>query len=303
MSRARLMPPWRAVLLLVVRFAPSTSDTVPRTPTSSTRIAISTSTRVKPAGSAAPAAAEPGTRINYGIGRPRTDLSAIAAGRQVADPQLWRTPRARSKARCAEPSKARRRAGARLLENVVQVDRLPGAAVRAAARVLLVAAAGRDAGVVLRNRELGSRLRSGKNRVRVSGRSRDRDGRRKTGGRAIDLAGSNRSALVILLVRVAGLDLRHHVARVRLSRRVLALLLLAKEGRQGDRGKDADDQDDNEELDQREAALLGLNTLTELPQHCCSSWGHLRSRQTRGGSPSGNADAAAPCCQPAGGSG
>src|SRR5205814_3567146 len=65
----------------------------------------------------------------------------------------------------------------------------------------------------------------------------------------------------------AGLDLRHEVARIGHRRRVLALHLLAKEGRQGDRGKDADDQNDNEELDQREAALLGLNTLAELPQH------------------------------------
>src|SRR5436853_379856 len=73
--------------------------------------------------------------------------------------------------------------------------------------------------------------------------------------------------LVVLLAGEAGLDLRHHVARVRLGVRVLTLLLLAEEGRQGDRGKDADDQNDDEELDKGKTALLRLNTLAELPQH------------------------------------
>src|SRR5438477_481388 len=69
---------------------------------------------------------------------------------------------------------------------------------------------------------------------------------------------------VSLLVREASLDLRHQVARVGLRRSVLALLLLAKEGRQGDRGKDADDQDDDEELDKRGTAPPGLKTQVEL---------------------------------------
>ena len=70
---------------------------------------------------------------------------------------------------------------------------------------------------------------------------------------------------VVLLVRVARLDLRDGVTSVRLGVGVLALLLLAQEGRQSDGGEDADDQDDDEELDEREALLRSLRTL-------CSTW-------------------------------
>src|SRR5205814_615596 len=130
----------------------------------------------------------------------------------------------------------------------------------------------RAVGRVLRDQEVAARLRVRRNRVpggavvryvHLAGTGTDVE----AGGRAVDLAGCRHTLRVVLLVRVAGLDLRHHVARIGLRRRVLALLLLAEEGRQGDRGKNADDQDDDEELDQREAALLGLNSLAELPQH------------------------------------
>src|SRR3954449_7260743 len=66
---------------------------------------------------------------------------------------------------------------------------------------------------------------------------------------------------VVLLVGVAGLDFRDQVTRVGLGGRVLALRPLAEERRKGDRGQDADDQDYDEELDQREAALLVVETL------------------------------------------
>ena len=47
----------------------------------------------------------------------------------------------------------------------------------------------------------------------------------------------------------------------------MTLTGLAKERRDGDRGQNADDQNDDEELDQSEAALLGIDALGELPQH------------------------------------
>src|SRR5205807_8056589 len=100
---------------------------------------------------------------------------------------------------------------------------------------------------------------------------------RRRGRRGRDLAGAGtdrqtgvgraRALGVVLLACEARLDLRHEVTGVRLRVRVLALLLLAEEGRQGNRGKDADDQNDDEELDKGKTALLGLNTLAELPQH------------------------------------
>src|SRR5207253_8288057 len=71
---------------------------------------------------------------------------------------------------------------------------------------------------------------------------------------------------VILGVSKARLDLGHHVARIRLRRGVLALLLLTEEARQRDRGKNADDQDDNEELDKREA-LLVVRAVAQAVQH------------------------------------
>src|SRR5205807_3653994 len=90
---------------------------------------------------------------------------------------------------------------------------------------------------------------------------------------------------VVLLAGEARLHLRDHVAGVGLRVRVLALLLLAEEGRQGNRGKDADDQNDDQELDQGKTALLGLNTLAELPQHYSSSLSLGLVRQLRGKPP------------------
>ena len=70
---------------------------------------------------------------------------------------------------------------------------------------------------------------------------------------------------VVLLVRVARLDLRDGVTGIGLGRRVLALLLLAQERGQSDSGEDADDQDDDQELDEREALLV----VAQLMEH----WG------------------------------
>src|SRR5205823_5306 len=124
--------------------------------------------------------------------------------------------------------------------------------------------AARALGDVERVRTAGRGLRDGLDGVRV--RRRAGEHRDLPGAGAVAEAGGPKRGRGIavdvgLLGRETRLNLRHHVARVGLRRRVLALLLLAQEGRQGDRGKDADDQDDDEELDQRETALLRLNTL------------------------------------------
>src|SRR5947209_18184069 len=79
----------------------------------------------------------------------------------------------------------------------------------------------------------------------------------QTGRVAVEAVADGRALGVVLLGREARLDLRDEVARIRLRRGILALLLLTEEGRQGDRGENADDQHDNEELDEREALLLG----------------------------------------------
>src|SRR3954451_17293543 len=117
----------------------------------------------------------------------------------------------------------------------------------------------------LRDREVVVRLRVADDLVRVGRGAGDvhltgRGANVQAGVRRVRALG------VVLFVGVAGLDLRHHVARVGLGRGVLTLRTLAEERRQRDRGQDADDQDDNEELDKGETALR-CNSLTDLPQH------------------------------------
>src|SRR3954452_9103587 len=139
--------------------------------------------------------------------------------------------------------------------------RLPVAAGRATAAGRLFARTRRRAVVRFRDQELGPRVRRAGHDVALTADSgvdlavgvADRQAR----GVAAELAVSRRHAVrESVLVGETSLDLRHQVARVGLRRSVLALLLLAQEGRQSDRGKDADDQDDDEELDQGEPALL-----------------------------------------------
>src|SRR5207247_2857224 len=78
---------------------------------------------------------------------------------------------------------------------------------------------------------------------RRAGEHRDLPGTGAVGEAGGPKRGRGIAVDVGLLSRETRLNLRHQVARVGLRRRVLALLLLAQEGRQGDRGKDADDQD------------------------------------------------------------
>src|SRR5947209_7029262 len=110
------------------------------------------------------------------------------------------------------------------------VDRyLPGAVVLAAALALLVAGARRSAVVGLGDREVDPRLRVTDDRVAGRARSRDLDlalsgTGREPRRRALNVARGVRLARrVVLLVRVARLELRRHVARIRLGVRVLAL--------------------------------------------------------------------------------
>src|SRR3954468_8766161 len=72
---------------------------------------------------------------------------------------------------------------------------------------------------------------------------------------------------VVLSLREARLDGRNDVSSIGLGGGVLALLTLAEEGRQRDRGEDDDDEDHDQELDQREAPVVVLNTVAEVPQH------------------------------------
>src|SRR4051794_23052498 len=142
--------------------------------------------------------------------------------------------------------------------NLLGARLLPGAG-RAAARALAAAVAGSVAGAsgsatgVLLNLEVSTRLRSSDDGVlggtgrpgadlALGGRGRGRSVDVEAGRVATDVASSRRQALLVILgVRVARLDLRREVACIRLGIRVVALLLLAKEGRQGDGGEDADD--------------------------------------------------------------
>src|SRR4051794_7868176 len=133
---------------------------------------------------------------------------------------------------------------------------LPDAAGLAAALVGVVAAAAGGAVGGLRDRERRARLRQRRHRV----------GAVADGGRLhLTLAGAEREAgsagvaaarravgVVAGGVGRAALALRDEVAGVRLGLRVLALVLLAEEGRQCDRGENADDQDHHEELDEGE---------------------------------------------------
>src|SRR3954447_2923656 len=160
----------------------------------------------------------------------------------------------------------------------VGVSRLPLVALRvgglAATLADVVAATRRDTrGVALRDREVRARLRRRGHDVARSGDAGGRD--LTAGGADVEARVRERGAAAVRVhagvVGSASLDLRHEVAGVRLRLRVLALLLLAEEGRQGDRGENADDQDHNEELDEREALLLAVDPLGKLPQHLHSS--------------------------------
>src|SRR4051812_30865417 len=171
-----------------------------------------------------------------------------------------------------------------------RLDGLPVVALRirrglAAALRRARACTGRDAGGrALRDRERVGRLRDRHDRVAGAGARR--------GHRDLALTGTDVEAGVAELRRcgavrvVAGgvgatrLDLRDRVTRVGLGLGVLALLLLAQEGRQGNRGKNADDQDHDEKLDEREALLLAVDPLGKLPQHWYSSLRRLWSCQT-----------------------
>src|SRR3954453_11472279 len=162
----------------------------------------------------------------------------------------------------------------------VGASRLPLVALRvgglAATLADVVAATRRDTrGAALRDREVRPRLRG-----RRHGVARGTDGRggHLTAVRAdVEARVRERGSAAVRVhagvVGRAGLDLRHEVAGVRLRLRVLALLLLAEEGRQGDRGKNADDEDHHEELDERKALLLAVDPLGKLPQHLHSSLG------------------------------
>src|SRR4051812_16596275 len=177
-----------------------------------------------------------------------------------------------------EPWKAEGRAAmARPSEQLHRVSDLPPVAlgvgrVLAAALTVRRARARADAGgAVLRDRERVGRLR--RRRDGVAG-GRDRVDLHLAGAGADVEAGVGRGRAVRVVAAVVGrarLDLRDHVARVGLGLRVLALLLLAEEGRQSDRGKNADDQDHDKELDKGEALLLAVDPLGKLPQHCHSS--------------------------------
>src|SRR3954447_21861332 len=158
---------------------------------------------------------------------------------------------------------------------------LPVVALRVSGRLAAAlrparACTGRDAGGrALRDRERVGRLRGRDDGVtRAGARGRDRD---LTLARADVEAGvaelRRRGAVRVVAGGVGGarLDLRDRVTRVRLRLGVLALLLLAEEGRQSDRGKNADDQDHDEKLDEGEALLLAVDPLGKLPQHCHSS--------------------------------
>src|SRR3954451_14760439 len=132
------------------------------------------------------------------------------------------------------------------------------------------AGARRGAAARLLDRERVTRLRRRLDRVVVRGRGRDRDrGLRQVeaGVLALDVVARVATRRVRAVVGVARLELRGHVAGRRLGVGVLALRLLAEEGRKSDGGKDADDENHNEELDEREALLLAAQTLGKLLKH------------------------------------
>src|SRR4051812_36653181 len=74
------------------------------------------------------------------------------------------------------------------------------------------------------------------------------------------------AAVVVLVVRVPGLQSRLRGASVSLRLRVLALALLVQERRNGDGGQDPDDQDHDQKLDEREA-LLAIQAITKGIEH------------------------------------
>ena len=74
--------------------------------------------------------------------------------------------------------------------------------------------------------------------------------------------------VVALIVRsVARLNDVQKVRHVRLRRRVHALVLLGQEHRERDRGQDSDQDDHDQQLDQREAALVGVADAQSMPDH------------------------------------
>src|SRR4051794_40917544 len=214
-----------------------------------------------------------------------TRPSGAARARSISEVQSesgsgFRPSRAGSASRARDLSPGKQRGGPRWPAPRSSFDRvsdLPPVAlgvgrVLAAALTVRRARARADAGgAVLRDRERVGRLR--RRRDGVAG-GRDRVDLHLAGAGTDVEAGVGRGRTVRVVAAVVGrarLDLRDHVARVGLRVRVLALLLLAEEGRQSDRGKDADDQDHNEELDERKALLLAVDPLGKLPQHCHSS--------------------------------
>src|SRR3954453_17803272 len=147
---------------------------------------------------------------------------------------------------------------------------LPGAAGRAAALAGGGAGAAGGAAVHLVDDERGARLRDRRDLVvvRLGRIDRDRGLRQiETGVLALDVVVGVRAGAVRAVVGVARLDLRRRVTRGRLGVGVLALRLLAEEGRKRDGGKDADNENHNEELDEREALLLAAQTLGKPLKH------------------------------------
>src|SRR5215208_5906774 len=142
------------------------------------------------------------------------------------------------------------------------------------------AAAGLAAGVTgvrlheltcgLRDGEVVTRLRGTHDLIRV-GRARGHvdlaASRAQRDPAVLQVLSSVGAIGVVLLLRVAGLDVRNDVTRVRLGLGVLTLLTLTEEGRQRDSGQNTDDENHNEELDEREALLLVVHALAKHPQH------------------------------------
>ena len=117
---------------------------------------------------------------------------------------------------------------------------------------------------LLAEREFGVALRVCRDRVGVRSRGH-RDGalllRRRVGQLGARLRVLRRklsravTTRVVARLREARLDGRYDVARIGLRVCVVALVLLAEEGRQGHRGQDPEDRGDCQELEEREPAL------------------------------------------------